>query len=228
VIFVGIDWAEAHHDVCVVNEEGTVLAKGRVPDGIEGVGRLHEMAADHAEDPVDVVVGIELDRGLVVGSLVAAGYRVYAVNPFAASRYRDRHATSGAKSDPGDAKMLADLVRTDRHNHREVAGDSDLAEAVKVLARGHQSLIWTRQRQQSALRNALREFYPGALQTFGDLASSDATAVLAAAPTQHWDGPSRRPGSAVCSKPRADSGTWSGGPGRSAKPCKPRSWRPLR
>jgi hypothetical protein len=183
VIFVGIDWAEAHHDVCVVDSEGGILARARVPDGIEGVGRLHEMVADHAEDPAEVVVGIELDRGLMVGSLVASGYHVYAVNPFAASRYRDRHATSGSKSDPGDAKMLADLVRTDSHNHREVAGDSELAEGVKVLARGHQSLIWTRQRQTNALRNALREFYPGALQAFDDLASTDSTAVLEAAPT---------------------------------------------
>lgn len=183
MIFVGIDWAEAHHDVCVLDEEGRVLAKGQVPDGIEGVGRLHQMVADHAEEPGEVVVGIELDRGLLVSSLVEAGYQVYAPNPFAVSRYRDRHATSGAKSDPGDAKVLADLVRTDRRNHRKVAGDTELAEAVKVLARGHQSLIWTRQRQLNALRNALREFYPGALQAFSELASPDATAVLAEAPT---------------------------------------------
>jgi len=147
VIFVGIDWAEAHHDVCVLDEVGVVQAKGRVPDGVEGVARLHAMVADHAEDAAEVLVGIETDRGLLVGALVAAGYRVYAVNPFAVSRYRDRHGTSGAKSDPGDAKVLANLVRTDRHNHREVAGDSELAEAVKVLARAHQSLIWARQRR---------------------------------------------------------------------------------
>jgi hypothetical protein len=183
VIFVGIDWAEAHNDVCVLGEDGAILAKGRVPDGIEGVARLHELVAAHAEEPADVVVGIEIDRGLLVGALVAAGYRVYAVNPMAASRYRERHTTSRAKSDPGDAKVLADLVRTDRHNHREVAGDSDLAEAVKVLARGHQSLIWTRQRQTNALRNALREFYPGALQAFSELGATETCAVLAAAPT---------------------------------------------
>jgi transposase len=141
------------------------------------------MVAAHAEEPGDVVVGIEIDRGLLVGALVAAGYRVYAVNPLAASRYRERHATSGAKSDPGDAKMLADLVRTDRHNHREVAGDSELAEAVKVLARGHQSLIWTRQRQTNALRSALREFYPGALGAFPELGALETCSVLAAAPT---------------------------------------------
>ena len=83
-----------------------------------------------------VVVGIEIDRGLVVWSLLAAGYEVYAINPMASARYRDRHATSGAKSDPGDAKVLADLVRTDRHNHRPIAGDSDLAEGVKLLGPG--------------------------------------------------------------------------------------------
>ncbi len=183
MIFVGIDWAEAHHDVCVLDEVGVVQAKGRVPDGVEGVARLHAMVADHAEDAAEVLVGIETDRGLLVGALVAAGYRVYAVNPFAVSRYRDRHGTSGAKSDPGDAKVLANLVRTDRHNHREVAGDSELAEAVKVLARAHQSLIWTRQRQVSALRSALREFYPAALRALPELGTVEACSILGMAPT---------------------------------------------
>jgi hypothetical protein len=131
-----------------------------------------------------VIVGIELDRGLLVQALVAAGYAVYAVNPLAAARYRERHAVSGAKSDRGDAKVLADLVRTDRHNHRLLAGDSDIADAVKVLARAHQSAIWSRQRHANSLRSALREFYPAALEAFGtELTSSDALAVLGLAPT---------------------------------------------
>jgi transposase len=116
VLFVGVDWAEAHHDICIIDEAGSVLAKRRIPEGIDGVRQLHALVADHATEPADVVVGIETDRGLLVGTLVAAGYQVIAVNPFAASRYRERHAVSGAKSDPGDAKVLADLVRTDRHN----------------------------------------------------------------------------------------------------------------
>jgi transposase len=184
VIFVGIDWSETHHDACVLDFEGRVLIKGRVPEGVEGVARLHEMFSAHAEDPSEVVVGIELDRGLLVGALVAAGYSVRAINPLSVDRYRDRHRTSGAKSDPGDARVLADVVRTDRHLHREVAGDSELAEAVKVLARAHQGLIWSRQRQLNQLRNALREFYPAALEAFGtDLASVDALAILKVAPT---------------------------------------------
>jgi len=182
MVFVGIDWAEAHHDICVVDEEGRVLAKRRVPDGLEGVSKLHALVAEHVEDPAQVVVGIETDRGLLVGALVAAGYQVYAINPFASSRYRDRHASSGAKSDPGDARVLADLVRTDRHKHRTLAGDSSLAEAVQVLARAHQGLVWTRQRQANQLRNALREFYPGALAAFVDLDAADTVAILERAP----------------------------------------------
>jgi len=184
MIFVGVDWAEAHNDVLVMDEAGTVLGKGRFPVGVAGLGQLHALVADNAEDPAEVIVGIEIDRGLVVTSLVGAGYRVYAVNPLAASRYRDRHTTSGAKSDAGDAKLLADLVRTDAHNHRPLAGDSDEAGAIRVLARAHQSLIWARQRQVNGLRSALRDYFPGALIAFGtDLASSDALAILGIAPT---------------------------------------------
>lgn len=183
MIYVGIDWAEAHHDVCVEDAEGRVLAKDRVPEGVEGLERIHELLGSHAEEPSQVVIGIELDRGLLVGALAAAGYEVHAVNPLAASRYRDRLAPAGAKSDPGDARVLAEAMRTDRHLHREVAGDSQEAEAVKVLARAHQNLIWARQRIANQLRSVLREFYPGALHAFDDLASSDAIAVLQIAPT---------------------------------------------
>jgi len=139
--------------------------------------------ASFVEDPIDVTIATETDRGLFVGALVVAGYRVFAVNPMSTSRYRERHSTSGAKSDPGDAFVLAELARTDAHNHRLVAGDSDLAEGIKVLARAHQGLIWTRQRQTNQLRSMLREFYPAALEAFDDLGSGDALAVLAVAPT---------------------------------------------
>jgi hypothetical protein len=182
--FVGVDWAEAHHDVCVKDELGKTLVKRRIPDGIEGVRRFHELVEPFVEDPGDVWVAIETDRGLFVGAVVAAGYRVFAVNPFSASRYRDRHSSSGAKSDPGDAEVLADLVRTDAHHHRPVAGDTDLAEAVKILARAHQSMIWTKGRQVNALRSTLREYYPAALVSFGGkLDADEALEILALAPT---------------------------------------------
>lgn len=182
-VFVGHDWAEAHHDVHIEDETGRRLAAGRLPEGVEGVRRFHELVAGHAEEPGEVTVATETDRGLFVGSLVAAGYRVLAVNPLSTSRYRERHSTSGAKSDRGDARVLATLARLDGHNHRPVAGDSDLADAVKVLARAHHSMIWSRQRQTNQLRSTLREFYPAALVAFDDLASGDALAVLAIAAT---------------------------------------------
>jgi hypothetical protein len=182
MIFVGVDWAEAHHDVHVQDEDGKRLGGGRLPEGVEGIARFHELAARHADEPGEVVIGIETGRGLFAAALAAAGYQVFAVNPLSASRYRDRHSVSGAKSDPGDAKVLADLVRTGRHNHRPAAADSDLAEAVKVLARAHQSMIWSRRRQANMLRSQLREFYPAALAAFDDLTSGDAVEVLRAAP----------------------------------------------
>ena len=137
MLFVGDDWAEAHHDIEVHDEHGRSLARRRLPEGLEGLAHLHGLLAEWADDPAEVVVGIETDRGLWVSALLAAGYQVYAVNPKAVHRYRERHVLSGAKSDAGDAKVLADLVRTDRHNHRPIAGDSALAEAIKVLARAH-------------------------------------------------------------------------------------------
>ena len=182
MLFVGNDWAEGHHDVCLMDEGGSRLGFARLPEGLAGVARLHEMIAGHASDPADVVVGIETDRGLWVGALIGAGYQVYAINPRAVSRYRDRHSLGGAKSDRGDAKVLADLVRTDRHNHRPVAGDSPGAEGISLVARTHQNLIWARVRHTNQLRNALREYYPAALETFADLAHSDAVAVLGRAP----------------------------------------------
>jgi len=183
-VFVGDDWAEAHHDVHVMNEAGDTLVTARLAHGLVGMARLHELVAEHAGDACEVVVGIEVDRGLWVEAMVAAGYQVFGINPKAAARYRDRHSVGGAKSDAGDAKVLADLVRTDRHNHRLVAGDSDLAQSTRVLARAHQSLIWDRTRHTNRLRNTLREYFPAAAEAFsGGLAGMDAVGILAKAPT---------------------------------------------
>ena len=183
MIFMGDDWSEDHHDVYLMDQAGKRLASRRLPEGLTGIRQLHELIAAHVEDPEQVVIGIETDRGPWVGALTAAGYQVYAINPLAVAHYRDRHHVSGAKSDASDAKLLADLVRTDRHNHRPIAGDSPDAEAVKVLARAHQNLIWTRTRHTNALRSALREYYPAALVAFEDLAHGDALGVLGRAPS---------------------------------------------
>jgi transposase len=185
LLFVGDDWAEEHHDIEVQDEQGRRLGKARLPEGIAGTTQLHALLGGFLgadAEPREVVIGIETDRGPWVQALVAAGYQVVAINPLQVARYRERHTTSGAKSDAGHAHTVADMVRTDRHQLRGVAGDSDLAEAVKVVARAHQTLIWDRQRQLLRLRSALGEFFPAALQAFGDLTAPDALELLGRAP----------------------------------------------
>jgi hypothetical protein len=192
-LFVGDDWAEDHHDVEVVDETGRRLARARLDEGMAGMTRLHELLAEHLDqDTVDpqtgtlaegtVIVGIETDRGPWVSALVAAGYQLYAINPLSVARYRERHSTSGAKSDPGDAHVLAEIVRLDRAHHRPVAGDSDQADALKLTARAHQSLIWERTRHLQRLRQVLREYFPGMLDALGagrlELADPDALELV--------------------------------------------------
>jgi len=185
LLFLGDDWAEDHHDVEVQDEAGHRLGKARAPEGVHGLAVVHDLVARNGGDdlgPEQVVVGIETDRGPWVAALVAAGYTVYAVNPKQAARYRDRHSTSGAKSDAGDAHVLADMVRTDRHQLRPIAGDTANVEGLKVVARAHQNLVWDRQRQLLRLRSALRDYFPAALEAFDDLTAPDALELLAAAP----------------------------------------------
>ena len=184
MLFVGNDWAEDHHDVEIVDEQGRRLARRRVPEGLDGVTRLHALIAQFvpdewgALDPADaasrVKVGIETDHGQWVQALIAAGYEVFAINPMSVARYRERHSTSGAKSDAGDAHVLAEIVRLDRSHHRSVAGDSELSEAIKLVARSHQSLVWDRTRHVLRLRGVLREFFPAAMEAFADLDAPDA------------------------------------------------------
>ena len=185
MLFVGDDWAEDHHDVEVMEESGRRLAKARLPEGVAGMAQLHAMIAEQLSEDTDeaeVLVGIETDRGPWVAALIAAGYRVFAINPLQVARYRERHCVSGAKSDAADAHTLADMVRTDSHQLRPVAGDTPQAEAVKVVTRAHKTLIWERTRHTQRLRQALRDYFPAALEAFEDLDAPDALELLALAP----------------------------------------------
>ena len=192
MLFVGDDWAEGHHDIEIVDGDGKLLVRRRLPEGLEGVTRMHALIAaqmpddwisrDPDEDAASVKIGIETDRGSWVAALVAAGYEVYAINPLSVARYRERHSTSGAKSDAADAHLLAEIVRLDRAHHRPVADDTDLGEAIKLTARSHQSLIWDRSRHVARLRSTLREYFPAALLAFEDLDAPDALELLGRAP----------------------------------------------
>ena len=186
-IFCGIDWAERHHDIAVVDQTGRLLGRRRISDDLAGFSDLTALLVEHAgeqgEQVTGVPVAIETDRGLLVAALRAVGHPVYAINPKAVDRYRDRHAVSGAKSDPADALVLAHLLRTDRHAHRPLPADTEQAQVVRVLARAHQDAIWARRQDANRLRSLLREFFPAALTAFPDLTTRTALTVLAAAPT---------------------------------------------
>lgn len=187
--FCGIDWAEDHHDVAVVDTAGTVLGKRRIPESVEGYAELLELLArvgDTAEDPIPVA--IETPRGLLVAALRASGRPVYAINPKSVARYRERHTVSNGKSDQADAKTLANILRTDEHEHRQMPADSELAQAISVLARAQQDAVWRRSKAIQELRALLREYYPGLIQAFAgnvrtNLAKPEARALLALAPT---------------------------------------------
>lgn len=186
MIWCGIDWAEHHHDVALVDNDGNLVAKRRIGDDAVGFTTLLSLLAEHgvtADGGQATPIAIETASGLLPVALLAAGFIVYAINPLAASRYRDRYSVSRAKSDAGDAFVLANILRTDRSAHRPIPNDSELVRAVRVLARAQQDAVWDRQQAQNKLRSLLREYYPSALETFTDLATPVAREVLLLAPT---------------------------------------------
>lgn len=188
-LYCGIDWAQAHHDVAIVDEDGRVVARTRVSNDAAGFTRMLQVLADAGDTPKNPIpVAIDTDRGLWVASLRATGRTIYAINPLAASRYRSRHQVSGAKSDATDAVLLANILRTDAAAHRPLPADTEGAQAIRVLARAQQDAVWSRQQIGNQVRDLLKEFYPAALAAFaelpeGGLARRDARAILAAAPT---------------------------------------------
>ncbi len=183
MITCGIDWAEGHHDVALVDADGRVVARSRVGVDVAGFTTLIELIAEHGGSPQQTPIAIETDKNLLVVALAGAGFTVYPINPRAVARYRERHAQAGGKSDPGDAAVLANILRTDLHMHRPLPSNSDHALAIKALARQHQEAIWAMHQTISRLRSVLLEFYPQAIQAFPKLKHHAATTVLAAAPT---------------------------------------------
>ncbi|WP_344840329.1 IS110 family transposase [Actinocorallia longicatena] len=184
----GIDWAESHHDIAIVDENGDLVAKRRIPESVEGFQELLAMlaeAGDSDEDPIPVA--IETPRGLLVAALRATGRKIYPINPMAVARYRERYSASGKKSDHADAVVLANILRTDRHVHRPMPDDTELTRSIKVLARACQDATWRRTRAQNELRSLLREYYPAMLQAAanrsGNLATPLTRELLKLAPT---------------------------------------------
>jgi transposase len=183
-MWCGIDWAQRHHDIAVVDDDGVLVLKRRIEDSAVGFRQLLELLAEQTQrSQAPIPIAIETAKGLLPAALLAAGYQLFPINPLAVSRYRDRYVVSRAKSDPGDALVLANILRTDLAAHRPLPADSELVLSIRVLARAQQDAVWQRQQAANTLRSLLHEYYPTFLSTFEDLASSDARATLAIAPT---------------------------------------------
>ncbi|KAB2388672.1 IS110 family transposase [Actinomadura montaniterrae] len=188
-VYCGIDWAEGHHDITLVGQDGTLIAKLRIKDSSNGYAELLELlaeAGDSGEEPIPVA--IETARGLLVAELRATGRPVYAINPLAVARYRERWTVARSKSDHADALVLANILRTDAHAHRPLPADSDLVRSIAVLARAHQDATWRRMKLAQELRSLLREYYPGFLDALAvhgsnSLTGADMRVLLATAPT---------------------------------------------
>jgi transposase len=187
-VFCGIDWAEDHHDVAVVDARGAVVARLRIADSVAGFTQLLALLAAHGDSAATLIpVAIETPRGLLVACLRAGGRNVFAINPLAVARYRERHSVARKKSDAIDAAVLANILRTDMDVHRPLPADSELAQAVAVLARAQQDAVWDRTQAHNKLRSVLREFYPAILAAFATkrdgILRPEARMILAAAPT---------------------------------------------
>jgi len=187
-VFCGIDWAEDHHDIALTDRDGRLLARRRISDDAAGLASLLALLAEHGDTAEDLVpVAIETPRGLLVACLRATGRKVYPINPMAVARYRDRHSIAGRKSDHGDSFVLASVLRTDLHAHRPLPADTELAQAIAVLARAQQDAVWDRTTAHNKLRSHLREYYPGFLAAFAGardgILRPEARTILAAAPT---------------------------------------------
>jgi transposase len=187
-VYCGIDWAEDHHDISLAGRDGQLLARRRIGDDAAGLAQLLALLAEHGDSPGDLIpVAIETPRGLLVACLRATGRKVYPINPMSVARYRDRHSVAGRKSDHGDSFVLANVLRTDMHAHRPLPADSELAQAIAVLARAQQDAVWDRTTAHNKLRSHLRGYYPGFLAAYADarggITRPEARAVLAAAPT---------------------------------------------
>ncbi len=187
-VYCGIDWAEDHHDISVVDRDGQLLARRRISDDAAGLAALLGLLAEHGDNPGDLIpVAIETPRGLLTACLRATGRKVYPINPMSVARYRDRHSVAGRKSDHGDSFVLANVLRTDMHAHRPLPADTELAQAIAVLARAQQDAVWDRTTAHNKLRSCLREYFPGFLAAFADarggITRPEARIILAAAPT---------------------------------------------
>jgi transposase len=178
MLYVGIDWSSDHHDVCLTNDSAQTLAAFRIAHDSEGFQRLHRVIKEHQSEPHQVLVALETARGLLVHDLMRSGYQVYAINPKAVNRYKDRYAVSKAKTDSLDASCLAHLLRTDRHRFKPLVLLPEDYRLLDRLCSDLGKLVDDRTRVVNQINDCLKEFYPQPLGLFYKIDSAISLAFL--------------------------------------------------
>lgn len=182
-IYVGIDWAEDHHDVHITDEQAGKLGAFRIAHTVEGLATLTQRLRAISPQPAGVEIAIERPDGLLVAALLEAGYTIYPINPKAVDRYRDRHQASGAKDDGRDALVLAHILRTDRHRYRPLGREGEVATELRLTIRAYRDLVAESTRLSNQVRTCLLDYYPAALDCFSKLDQPITLTFLAAFPT---------------------------------------------
>lgn len=183
MLFVGVDWAETQHAVCMLDQQGRVVQRLTIPQTPGGVAQLRAAITAAEAEPGAVLVAIERPDGLLVAALLAAGYRLYALNPKAVERYRERTRVAGGKTDPADAELLARVLLTDRERHRPLDPSSPVAEELRVLARQDARASRDQRRLLNRLRQDLLAVSPALLAAFPTLGAVSPLAFLDRWPT---------------------------------------------
>lgn len=193
---IGLDWGGTTHAVCVMDQTGAVRQQFEVAHNAEGLTELRRKLAAF-DEPAALPVAIERPSGLLVDTLLEAGHRVVPIHPNAVKASRSRYRASGAKNDSGDARLLADLLRTDAHRFPALRPQSDAIRALRALVRGRDDLVGTRVQLANQLRALLNGFWPGGAAIFADIDSPIALAFILRYPTPdsaRWLGEKRLAG----------------------------------
>jgi transposase len=177
--FAGLDWASQTHAVCILDERGIVCEQFEVTHDAAGLAQLQRRLIHYGRPPV----AIERPSGIVVDTLVEAGFTVVPIHPNTVKATRPRYRSHGAKSDASDAHLLADLLRTDGHRFKPLAAQSDEIRALRALVRGRDDLVATRVHLANQLRSLLESFWPGAAGVFAEVDSPIALAFIERYPT---------------------------------------------
>jgi transposase len=184
VLLIGIDWADTEHVYCLMDDTGTTLATGTIAHTAEGLDRFMALVRARVQSSQDIFVALETSQGPLVGALLDQQFIVYAINPKAVDRHRERFRVAGAKSDLRDAWVLATLLRTDRALYRPLLPDSEVAQELRALTRDRAELVRTRTMLSNQLTACLKAYFPEFLTLFTDPDRPVALALLQAFPTR--------------------------------------------